>query len=76
MGAPRGLAVNGDEVVLIRPKRHDPALETGAKQHGIDPVHQRAHPADARDAVVERRKPAQVVEVELGHRVAKLPTPS
>ena len=34
VGAPRGLAVDGDEVVTIGPQRCDPALETPPKEPG------------------------------------------
>jgi len=40
VGAPRGLAVDGDEVVAIGPERRDPALKTAPEQEGIDTVYE------------------------------------
>ena len=36
VGAPRRLAVDGDEVVPTRPERRDPALEAASEQDRID----------------------------------------
>ena len=59
VGAPRGLAVDGDEVVAIRPERGDPALKTTPEQDRIDTVYEIAQPALAGDAEMEIRKAAQ-----------------
>jgi hypothetical protein len=37
MGATGGLAVDGDELVAIRPERGDPGVEAASKQDWIDP---------------------------------------
>jgi hypothetical protein len=53
VGAPRRLAINGDKIVPPGPKGGGPALETGAEQERIDPVHKRAHPTGARNTMIE-----------------------
>src|SRR5438874_8611586 len=63
MGPPRGLAVDGDEFVAVRPERRDPAVETAAEQDRVDPVDEGAHPALARDPVMEFRKAPQKAEM-------------
>lgn len=71
--AARGLAVNGDEVVPLGPKRLDPALETAPEGQGIDAIDhrwrsiatarsQRARPALAGNAVMERREFSQKIQ--------------
>ena len=61
--APRGLAVDGDEVGTVRPHLGHPALEATLEQDRIDPVEQDAQPALAGDAVVEGREAAQELQV-------------
>lgn len=63
MGAPCGLAVDGDEVMPIWPQLRHPTLEAASEQQRIDPVDKLAQPALTRDAVMKLRKPAQEVEV-------------
>ncbi len=63
VGAARGLAVDGDELVPTRPQRRDPALETTPEGQGIDPIDQCAQPALAGNAVMERREPSQKIEM-------------
>ena len=65
VGAARGLAVDGDQIVPGRPHRPDPIFETTREGQRIDPVHQSAQPALARDAVVERREPPQKIQMIL-----------
>jgi len=65
VGAPRCLAVDGDEVVPVRPQRRDPAVEAAAEQHRVDPVDQGAQPALAGDAVMELREAPQEIEMVL-----------
>lgn len=45
VGAARGLAVDGDDVMPARPELGDPALKAACEQGGIDAVHQVAQPA-------------------------------
>src|SRR5208283_4152175 len=59
VGAPRGLAVDGDEVVTTRPERRDPALETTPEQDRVDAVDEIAQPALAGNAEMEVREAAQ-----------------
>ncbi len=68
MGAPGGLAVDGDELGPIRPHRGHPALEAALEQERIDPVDEDAQPPLAGNAVVKRRKPAQEIEMMLAPR--------
>ena len=63
VGASRGLAVDGDEVVAIRPERRNPALETTPEQDWIDAVDEVAQPALAGNAEVEFREAARKGEV-------------
>ena len=65
VGAARGLAVDGDEVVPARPQRRDPAVETAPEQDRIDPVDQVAQPAFAGNSMMERREPPQKIEMML-----------
>src|ERR1035441_8369915 len=65
VGAPRRLAVDGDEVVAIRPKRGDPAFETAAEEDGIDAVDEGSQPAFAGNAKVELRKTPEKAEMVL-----------
>src|ERR1700739_2729826 len=65
VGAPRRLAVDGDEVVPARPQRGDPAVEAAAEQHRIDAIDQAAQPALAGNAKMELREAAQKIEMML-----------
>jgi hypothetical protein len=65
MGAARRLAVDGDELVPVRPDGSHPALEAASEQGRIDAVHQVAQPARAGDTVVELGEPPQEVEMLL-----------
>jgi len=65
VGAPRGLPVDGDQVVTIGPQRCDPALETPPKEPRIDAVHEIAQPALAGNAEVKFREAAQKGEMAL-----------
>ena len=65
VGAPRRLAVDSDEVVPVRPQRRHPAVEAASEQDRIDPIDEHAHPALARNAVMEFREPAQEIEMVL-----------
>jgi hypothetical protein len=69
MGAPGRLTVDGDEIVLVGPHRSDEGLKTAGEEARIDPVHQIAQPAGARDAVMEVAKSTQEGQVVLtpGH---------
>jgi len=68
VGAPCGLAVDGDEVVPVRPQRRHPTRKAACEQDRIDPIDELAHPTLTRNAVMEFRKGAQEIEV--------LPAPS
>jgi hypothetical protein len=68
VGATRGLAVDGDQIVPGRPHRPDPVFETTREGQRIDPVHQGAQPALARDAMMERREPPQEIQMMLAPR--------
>ena len=57
VAAPRGLAVDRHQVGLVRPAFGHPRRKTGRKQLRIDPIHDRAQPVGARDAVVKLREP-------------------
>jgi IS5 family transposase len=59
VGAPGGLAVDGNEIVAVWPQRGDPALEAASEQERVDAVDEGAQPALAGDAVVEGREAAQ-----------------
>jgi hypothetical protein len=63
VGTARGFAVDRDELVPVRPERRDPAVETAAEQDRVDPVDEGAHPALARDAMMELRKAPQKAEM-------------
>jgi len=65
VGAPRRLAVDGDEVVAIRPERGDPAFETAAEENGVDAVDEGSQPALAGNAEVKLRKTPQKTEMVL-----------
>ena len=52
VSATRSLAVDGDEDVAAGPQRANPVFETACECLRIDPVHQRAQPALAGDAIV------------------------
>src|SRR3977135_924922 len=55
VGAPRRLAIDGDEVVLARPQRGNPAIEAVAEQHWIDAIEHAAQAAPAAEAAIARR---------------------
>src|SRR5438105_8181249 len=63
MGSARRFAVDGDELVPVRPQRRNPAVETAAEQDRVDPVDEGTHPALAGDAVMELRKAPQKGEM-------------
>src|SRR5216110_1923551 len=63
VGSARRFAVDGDELVPVRPQRRNPAVETAAEQDRVDPVDEGAHPALAGDAVMEFRKAPQKGEM-------------
>src|SRR3954464_3451437 len=63
MGAPGGLAVDGNEIVAVWPQRGDPALEAASEQERVDAVDEGAQPARAGNAVVEGGEAAQNGEV-------------
>ena len=63
VGAPRGLAVDGNEVVAVRPLGCHPALEAAGEQGRIDAIDQAAQPALAGNAVMERGKAPQELEM-------------
>lgn len=65
VGAARRFAVDGNELVPVRPQRGDPAVETAAEQDRVDPIDQGAHPTLAGDAMMEFRKAPQKVEMVL-----------
>jgi hypothetical protein len=56
VAAARGLAVDRNEIELVRPAFCDPGRKAGHEQVRIDPVHHRAQPVGAGDAMVELRK--------------------
>ena len=74
MGAPRRLAVDGDEIVPVRPEGRDPAIETAPEQHRIDPVDERTQPALAGNAMVKLGKAAQKTDMMLapGRNIVKI----
>jgi hypothetical protein len=74
MGAARGLAVDGDEGVPVRPQRCHPTLEAATEQNRINPIDQRPQPAGTRNAVMEFGKFPQEVEmmVTLGDDVVEI----
>jgi len=59
MGAPGGLAVDGDEIVPVGPHRSDEGLEAAGEQGRVDPVEQVAQPAGARHAMMEVTEPPE-----------------
>ena len=61
--APRGLAVDGDEVVAAGPECSDPAFETSPEENGIDAVDKRAQPAFAGNAEMECREAPQKIQM-------------
>src|SRR5215468_723098 len=63
VGAPCGLAVDGDEVVPVRPQRRHPTRKAASEQDRIDPVDEFAQPALSRNAVIELREGAQEIEM-------------
>ena len=63
MGAARRLAVDGDEVVTLRPQRGCPAFKTPRKQGRIDAVEDGANPARAGNAEVKRAEPPQKIQM-------------
>ena len=65
VGAARGLAVNGDEVVAIGPERRDPALEAPPEKNWINAVDEVAQPALAGNAEMEVAEAAQKGEMAL-----------
>lgn len=67
VAAARGLAVDGDEVGLIRPGLADPGTESGREQGRVDAVHQNGQPAPAWQAVVVGHIAAQETEMRLPH---------
>jgi hypothetical protein len=65
VGAARGLAVDGDELMPPRPERGDPALKAAREQGRINAVYQVPQPARAGNAVVEIGELPQKVEMML-----------
>ena len=65
MGAAGRLAIDGDELVSVRPDGGDPALEAAPEQGRIDTVHQVAQPACTRNTVIELREPPKKIEMVL-----------
>src|SRR5438067_12567139 len=63
VGSARSFAIDGNELVAVRPERGDPALETTAKQDGVDPVEESAQPALTGDAVMELAKATQKIDM-------------
>jgi len=63
MTAPRGLAVDGDEIGALGPSLAHPGRERGREQLGIDAVHQLGEPARARHPVMVGQEAAQELEM-------------
>ena len=63
VGSARSFAIDGNELVAVRPERCDPAFETTTKQDGVDPVEESAHPALTGDAVMELAKASQKIDM-------------
>jgi hypothetical protein len=53
VAAARGFTVDGNQVGFVRPTFGDPRRKAGRKQVRIDPVHNRAQPIGAGNAVVK-----------------------
>ena len=68
VSATRSLAVDGDEDVAAGPQRANPVFETACECLRIDPVHQRAQPALAGDAIVIGREFSQEIEMVMAKR--------
>ena len=62
VGAPRGLSVDGDEGVPVRPQRRHPILKAAAEQGRIDSIDEAAQPTLAGNPVMEFGKPTQKTE--------------
>ena len=62
MAAARGLAVDGHQVLPIRPALGDPGHEAGRKQLRVHAVHQRAQPVGAGNAPVEIQVATQEIQ--------------
>src|ERR1700741_1966381 len=56
MGAARGLAINGDDLVPAWPERRDPAVKAAAKEDWIDSINEGAQPPFAGNSMMEFRK--------------------
>src|SRR5208283_3232879 len=65
MGATRRLAVDGDEVVTLRPQRSRPTFKTPRKQRRIDTVEESANPTRAGNAEVKRTEAPQKIQMML-----------
>jgi hypothetical protein len=65
VAAARGLAVDRHEIEFVQPAFRDPGRKAGHEQVGIDPVHHRAQPIGAGNAVVEFGKAPQKRQMRL-----------
>jgi len=63
VGAPCGLAVDGDEVVPVRPQRRHPTRKAAPEKDRIDPIAEFAQPTLTRNAVIELREGAQEIKM-------------
>jgi acetyltransferase-like isoleucine patch superfamily enzyme len=64
-GAPRTLAVDGNQIVPIGPKRRNPVVETASEHDRVDAVDQCPQPAHARDIEMKRRESSQEIQMML-----------
>src|SRR5258706_12391220 len=62
VGAPCGLAIDGDDVVPVRPPRRPPTRKAASEHNRIAPIDEFAQPALTRNAVMELREGAQEIE--------------
>jgi len=72
-GPPRVLAVDGDLIVPVRPKRGNPVFEAGSEQYWVDGVDQCPQPAHARRTEMKRRE-QKIQMLALGDDVVEIST--
>jgi hypothetical protein len=62
VGAARGLAIDGNEIVAIGPGLLDPGFETASEQDQANSIDQCLKPTHAGDAEMKLREPTQKIE--------------
>src|SRR6266853_4809154 len=65
VGPARRLAIDGNEIVPMRPECRNPIPETAPKQDRINPVEEAAQPALTGNAIMEVRELPQEIQVML-----------